>query len=89
MKPHAPSDNDRVRCSTKAYEAPKSCDRRDRWSGSVEKRRQLQRDAEMNDRRRRKRGAGLRGGYRRPLDNERHDHELKADQAPGAEPTIT
>ena len=56
---HAPSDDHRVRCAAEAHEAPKSCDDGDRLPWSAQHRRQEQDGAEMNDRRRRKRGAGL------------------------------
>jgi hypothetical protein len=85
LRPHTPSYDYRVRCSTKAYDAPKSCGRRDRWPGSAKKRRQQQRGAEMNDRRRRKRG----GGYRRLSTMSVVTTNCKPIRAPAAEPTIT
>jgi len=85
LKPYAPSYDYRVRGATKAYDAPKRCGRRDRWPGSAEKRRQQQRGAEMNDRRRRKCGAGLGGRSAMSV----MTTNCKPIRTPATEPTIT
>src|SRR6266513_1253457 len=57
-----------------------SRERRDRLPGSAQDCRQKQGRAEVNDRRCREGGAGLRRSQRRPLGNERQDDELQTDQ---------
>ena len=80
LLPHAPNYDHCVHYSADTHEPPEICGHGDRLPWSAQKRRHQQNGAEMNDRRRCKRGTGLWRAYGWPLGDERHDDKLQSDQ---------
>ncbi len=80
LLPHTPDYDHRVRDSAEAHQPPENSNDGDGLPWSMQNRRQKQSDAEINDGRVGKRGAGLRGSWHRLLGNQRYNHELQSDQ---------
>src|SRR6058998_3870643 len=80
LPPDAPRYEDGVRRAAQAHEPPERRRGGDALPGNAQNRRDEQHGAEMDDRRRSERGAGLRRVQVRFFCDQRQDDELQADQ---------